>query len=172
MKTSPRDEVTLRSWSEDDFWLLERSLGDPEMTQHLGGPETPEQLRKRHRRYCTIAEPDKMFVIVSEGEAVGSVGYWEREWRGVSVLETGWNILPEYQKRGLASKGVAVAVEYALAERKYRFMHAFPATENTPSNALCRKAGFTLLGEVEFEYPPGNLMRCNDWRLELDKRTR
>jgi hypothetical protein len=32
---------------------------------------------------------------------------------------------------------------------------------------VCRKAGFTLLGETEFEYPPGHLMRSNDWRLDL-----
>ena len=34
-------------------------------------------------------------------------------------------------------------------------------------DAICRKLGFTLLGPVDFEYPPGHPMRCNDWRLEL-----
>jgi hypothetical protein len=24
-----------------------------------------------------------------------------------------------------------------------------------------------LLEECDFEYPPGNPMRCNDWRLDL-----
>ena len=48
--TSSLGEVTLRLWSDADFWLLERLMGDPLMTQHLGGPETPEQLRKRHGR--------------------------------------------------------------------------------------------------------------------------
>ena len=46
-------------------------------------------------------------------------------------------------------------------------MHAFPAVENAPSNAICRKLGFTLLDEHDFEYPPGTVMRCNDWRLDL-----
>jgi RimJ/RimL family protein N-acetyltransferase len=46
-------------------------------------------------------------------------------------------------------------------------MHAFPSVDNLPSNAICRKIGFTLQEEVEFEYPPGNFMRCNDWRLDL-----
>jgi hypothetical protein len=27
--------------------------------------------------------------------------------------------------------------------------------------------GFTLLGEVEFEFPPGNFATSNDWRLDL-----
>jgi hypothetical protein len=38
---------------------------------------------------------------------------------------------------------------------------------NVPSNAICRSLGFELLEELEFEYPPGSLMRCNDWRFDL-----
>jgi RimJ/RimL family protein N-acetyltransferase len=55
-------------------------------------------------------------------------------------------------------------------ENQRRFMHAYPSVENAPSNAICRKLGFTLLGEHEFEYPPGQFMRCNDWRLDLFRR--
>ena len=55
----------------------------------------------------------------------------------------------------------------ARARATHRFLHAFPSVDNAPSNAICRKLGFTLLGECDFEYPPGNRMRCNDWRLDL-----
>jgi hypothetical protein len=27
--------------------------------------------------------------------------------------------------------------------------------------------GFELLGDLEFEYPKGSFMRCNDWRYDL-----
>ena len=50
---------------------------------------------------------------------------------------------------------------------KHRFVHAFPSVDNAPSNAICRKAGFTLLGERDFEYPPGHPLRSNDWRFDL-----
>ena len=48
-------------------------------------------------------------------------------------------------------------------------MHAYPAVDNAPSNGLCRKLGFELLGPSDFEWPPGSgtLMRCNDWRFDL-----
>jgi hypothetical protein len=26
---------------------------------------------------------------------------------------------------------------------------------------------FTLVGACDFEYPPGHVMRCNDWRFDL-----
>lgn len=35
------------------------------------------------------------------------------------------------------------------------------------ANAVCRKAGFTLIEAVDSEYPKGHWMRCNDWRLDL-----
>jgi RimJ/RimL family protein N-acetyltransferase len=76
-------------------------------------------------------------------------------------------VLPEFQGRGVATRATAAVVERARAEWKHRFIHAFPSVDNPPSNAVCRKVGFTHQEEVEFEYPPGHLMRCNDWRLDL-----
>jgi hypothetical protein len=32
---------------------------------------------------------------------------------------------------------------------------------------VCRKAGFELVGECDFEYPKGHPIRCNDWRYDL-----
>jgi hypothetical protein len=44
---------------------------------------------------------------------------------------------------------------------------AFPNVDNAPSNAICRKLGFELLGAFEFEFPKGQRLTCNDWRLDL-----
>ena len=54
------------------------------------------------------------------------------------------------------------------ADGRHRAVHAYPAVDNPPSNAICRRLGFTLLGPEDFEFPPGSWLRCNDWRLELD----
>jgi RimJ/RimL family protein N-acetyltransferase len=112
-----------------------------------------------------------MFKIVDDptGEGIGSVGYWPRSWRAQDVYETGWSVLPAFQGRGIAAAGTAQAIAIARSEQTRRFLHAFPSVANTPSNAICRKLGFTLVEACEFEYPPGSghLMRCNDWRLKL-----
>jgi len=47
-------EVRLVPWSEDDLPLLIR-LNAPEMTEHLGGPESAEQVLLRHQRYVVAA---------------------------------------------------------------------------------------------------------------------
>jgi RimJ/RimL family protein N-acetyltransferase len=163
--------VRLEPWGEDDFPLLEKLLGDPAMTEHLGGPESPEKLAERQGRYEKIGDTGtgRMFRVVDEatGEALGSVGYWQKSWRDDEVYETGWSVLPAFQGRGIASEATAQVIALARAERRHRFLHAFPSVDNAPSNAICRKLGFTLLGALDFEYPPGNAMRCNDWRLDL-----
>lgn len=169
--TSDGRTVRLEPWGEGDLPLLEALLGDPEMTEHLGGPETHEQLIARQARYERLVDSptDRMFKIVdgATGEAVGSVGYWEREWRGEQVYEAGWSVLPAFQGQGIAGLATAQAIASVRAHGTHRFLHAFPSADNPPSNALCRKLGFTLVGEYEFEYPKGHFMRCNDWQLEL-----
>jgi RimJ/RimL family protein N-acetyltransferase len=69
----------------------------------------------------------------------------------------------------VATRGTAAMLEQARSEGKHRFIHAFPPVANAPSNAVCRKLGFTLLEECDFEYPPGNPIKANDWRFDLFK---
>ncbi|MGW9193118.1 GNAT family N-acetyltransferase [Micromonospora chersina] len=162
-------EVRLARWSADDLALLQQ-LNAPEVRAHTGGPETDEQVLARHERYLRGPGPRSghMFTVaLPDGTKVGSVGYWEREWRGEPVYEMGWAVLPAYQGRGLASAAVRALIAEAAARGDRRHAHAYPSVDHPASNAVCRKAGFTLLGETEFEYPPGHLMRANDWRIEL-----
>jgi RimJ/RimL family protein N-acetyltransferase len=163
--------VRLRDWSEDDLPLLHQTMGDPAMTEHLGGPESAEQLAKRHQRYLALADSSMGHMLVIEiptaSAPVGSVGYWEKAWSEELVWEIGWAVIPAYQGQGIATRATAAAIDQAREEERHRFMHAFPSVSNPPSNAICRKLGFTLLGAFDFEYPVGHPLRCNDWRLDL-----
>ncbi|WP_405778189.1 GNAT family N-acetyltransferase [Streptomyces sp. NBC_00859] len=167
-----RDEVRIEPWSEGDLTLL-RLMNAPELMDHLGGPETEDQLLVRHEQYVGMSAGTSgagtMFRVVTTatGQAVGTIGYWERTRQGEVIYESGWGVLTEHQGRGLAGAALEAVLERAALERRHRFLHAFPSVGNGPSNAVCRKAGFSLLGECDFEYPPGRPMRCNDWRVEL-----
>jgi RimJ/RimL family protein N-acetyltransferase len=163
--------VTLEHWGSSDLPLLERLMGDPLMTEHLGGPESPAKLRERQSRYEHLDGADRMFRIVevASGTGVGSVGFWTKEWRGGEVYEIGWMVVPEFQGRGIAVAATAQAIELARRDAAHRLMHAFPNVDNAPSNAICRKLGFELLEACEFEFPKGHLMTCNDWRLDLTR---
>ncbi|WP_312109421.1 GNAT family N-acetyltransferase [Brevibacillus reuszeri] len=167
-------QVRIHPWSEEDLPLL-HLLNASEMTEHLGGPETEEQVVSRHNRYVNTLgkESGCMFrvTLLPELTSVGSVGYWDRSWQGEAVYEIGWSILPAYQGKGIASAAVAEVIAHCRAEQKHTSIHAFPSVNNAASNRICRKLNFSLVSECDFEYPPGSIMKCNDWRLELGSGT-
>ncbi|HJP78370.1 MAG TPA: GNAT family N-acetyltransferase [Pseudonocardiaceae bacterium] len=161
-------DVRLQAWSDAAFDVLRRA-NTPEMTTYLGGPESEEKLADRQRRYLALDEPGagQMFVVTVDGEPAGVVGYWEHEWQGETSYEAGWSVLPEFQGQGIAAAGLRLVVEDARKVARHGCLHAFPSIHNAASNAVCRKVGMTLAGEVDFEYPKGNPIRGNDWYLEL-----
>lgn len=169
-KRANAPQVRIEPWKDADLDLLRR-VNAPEMAEHLGGPETEEQILARHKRYVGVGEPGsgQMFsiVLLPERDAAGIVGYWERVWQEETVYETGWSVLPEFQGRGIASVATEAIIVRARAEQKHQHLHAFPSVDNPASNAICRKLDFVLISECDFEYPPGSIMRCNDWRLDL-----
>ena len=160
--------VNLVPYSEEDFLLLEQ-CNSPQMTAHLGGSETAEKLLRRHQRYAKELTVGQMFKIEFGDTAApaGLIGFWEHDWRGELVWETGWSVLPAFQGRGIAGSALDALLLQVRQDQKHQFIHAFPSLENLASNAVCRRRGFTLLEECDFEYPPGHTMRCNDWALDL-----
>jgi RimJ/RimL family protein N-acetyltransferase len=168
-----RATVRIEPWGGGDLPLLQKCLGDPAMMEHLGGPMSAEEIIERQQRYERLPATGtgRMFKIVEAalGESVGSVGYWERESSEGPVYETGWLVLPASQGRGIAASATGQVIERARAEGKHRYLYAYPSVDNAPSNAICRRLGFTLIRVSEYEYPKdsGNILRCNDWRLDL-----
>ncbi|GEC87891.1 cysteine desulfurase-like protein [Brevibacillus brevis] len=162
--------VRIQPWADHDLPLL-RLLNAPAMMEHVGGPETEEQLLARHERYVNKdgQQSSKMFsiVLLPDHIPVGSIGYWDRIWQGEHVYEVGWSVLPPFQGKGIASAALASLITRINQERRHKFIHAYPSVDNPASNAICRKLGFTLQSECVFEYPPGSFMRSNDWRLEV-----
>ncbi len=104
---SERSTVHLEPWGQGDLALLQKMLGDPEMTKHIGGPEAPESIRQRQTGY--EQEDSRQFKIVEDatGAATGWVGYWELNWRDEQIFEIGWSVLPGFQGRGIGSMATA-----------------------------------------------------------------
>ena len=100
-------------------------------------------------------------------QRVGWVGYWETDWHGGGAWEAGWNVLPAYQGRGVATAATFLMLRRARDDARFRFVYAFPRTGNAASNALCRRLGFELLGIEDVEYPPGCTSPSGIWRLDL-----
>jgi RimJ/RimL family protein N-acetyltransferase len=163
--------VSLRDISVEDLWLFEATLADPGMMAELGGPRPREGLADKIRRDTEATRADRYWqlgIVPDEDPATlaGMVSVWDHEWRGETITEIGWMVLPAFQGRGVATEAVRAAVDRARTRGRWAVLHAFPGVTNGPSNAICRKAGFAMIEELDYEYA-GRVLRCNHWRLDL-----
>ncbi|HEY6741763.1 MAG TPA: GNAT family N-acetyltransferase [Lapillicoccus sp.] len=160
--------VDIRPWSANDLPVLERN-NTPEMTVHLGGPESRDKLLDRHERYQRGWNEGtaRMFTAWLDAEPVGLIGYWNVTHQGRGVYECAYGIFPAYQGRGLAAAAMTACLEHAARHGSRDEIFAYPNVTNGPSNALCRRMGFELEGEQDFEYPKGHPIRANAWRYDL-----
>lgn len=162
-------DFRLERW-DDRAPELQRRANTPQMQEFLAGVEPEAALVARHQRILDGIKQgttEMFLIVVGDSGPVGSVGYWQKQWRGETVYELGWKVLPEFQGHRLAGRALARTLTHAAGQDRIRWAHAFPRTDNVASNSLCRRAGFELLGEVDFEFPKGNPLRCNDWRHDL-----
>jgi RimJ/RimL family protein N-acetyltransferase len=157
--------MELVDYGAEDLPLTEALECDPEVMGELGGPVDRADLTDVHRRR---AQHDWWFKIVpeAEGPAAGTIGIWDSEFQGVPILEIGWMVLPAFQGHGIATAALQLLIQRARGEPRLERIHAFPAVSNTPSNALCRKFGFELTGESDFQFRDRTL-HCNHWELDV-----
>ncbi|WP_127473760.1 GNAT family N-acetyltransferase [Microbacterium sulfonylureivorans] len=160
-------QVTLTRWGPDDLPVLERA-NTPEMTAHLGGPETDEQLRERHARYLRLNASREacMLRIDVDGVPAGGIGYWQAEHDGVPAFETGWSVEPDWQGRGVAREALRQLIRLVVADGRRGLLVAYPGVDNAGSNALCRGAGFEHRGSATAPWRGGELT-FNNWLLDV-----
>lgn len=160
--------MRLEPWGPDDLELVER-LNAPEMMRHLGGPEPADKLPERQARYAGLAATGQgsVFRIVDAGTGrpAGQVAHWRKVWQDEDCYEMGWGVFPEFQGRGIGAAAVGQAVELLRASGWSGPIYAFPRTSNAASNAICRRLGFQLVAEADFEYPPGHHELSSVWVL-------
>ena len=163
--------MQLRDITMTDLSFFEGISTDPVMWSDLGGPLPREGLDRKLRGIVDDVEAGRIwyFVIVPNSDELpqaGTVCIWDHPWNGQTISEIGWMVSPEFQGRGLATEAVGSTLHRARSEKRWDVIHAFPAVTNGPSNAICRKAGFSKMEEVDYAGPAG-VLRCNHWVIDL-----
>jgi RimJ/RimL family protein N-acetyltransferase len=161
--------MELLPYTDEHLPLTEALELDPEVMKELGGPADPGGLLRAHRRRVeTVAAGDWWFVIVPDesGPPAGTIGVWESTVAGSTLHEVGWMVLPEFQGQGIATEALSLLIARARSDAGYERIHAFPGGTNAPSNALCRRAGFTQTEELEVKFRDRPL-RVYHWELDV-----
>jgi RimJ/RimL family protein N-acetyltransferase len=159
--------VELVPYGERDIWLTRALETDERVMGELGGPWPAEAIDGIHRRRMdSIARGTWWFTIVPEPgtDPVGMIGIFGSVFGGRAIGEAGWSVLPEHQGHGYASSALRLLLDRARSDGRWGAIHAFPGVANAPSNALCRKFGFELVGDTSVDYG-GRSLRCNHWIL-------
>ena len=163
--------MDLVSYRDEHLALTEALELDPETMRELGGPADPADIPRVHRlRIETVANGEWYFVIVPEPPRppAGTIGIWGSTFKDRPIQEVGWMVLPEFRGRGIASEALRMLIERARSDPRYDRIHAFPRVTNAPSNALCRRAGFTHVEETEVRFRDRPL-RVNHWELDVSE---
>lgn len=160
--------VELAPFSAADEWLTVAMESDPRVMAELGGAWPEEQSRATHaRRLRSVAEQGTWWLKIVPDPEIGPVGslvLWDSEWQGEPLSEIGWMVMADHQGKGYASAGLRLMLERARDAGRWGDIHAFPGATNAPSNALCQKFGFELVGEGDADYA-GRHFRVNHWVL-------
>jgi RimJ/RimL family protein N-acetyltransferase len=161
--------MELLTYTDGDLALTEALECDPEVMSELGGPHPKEEIPRIHRmRLDRIANGEWWFKIVPDpsGPPAGAIGIWETTWSESRIHEVGWMVLPAFQGRGIATRALDILVSRARSDPRFRRIHAFPGISNGPSNALCRKFGYSRTEQCEVDYA-GRKLRVNHWELDV-----
>jgi RimJ/RimL family protein N-acetyltransferase len=141
--------MLLRDVKPADLDAYVRMRCDPVMMSELGGPQPRECIAGQLRRDLETVREDsawiKMIVAGDSAQVAGTVTLYPHE----GISEVGWMVLPEFQGRGLAGEAVRQVLDLARADGRWGLIHTFPSTTNAASNAICRSAGFSLIGQEE-----------------------
>ena len=86
-----------------------------------------------------------MWVITLIGDAklIGTILYWHIEWEK-NKAEIGYELLPEYQGKGIMTEALEKVVEFGFEQLKFKIINADPNKKNDKSIRLLEKLGFKL----------------------------
>ena len=102
--------------------------------------------------------------VKASGVFVGRAGMHHpgrEDWPGIEI---GWSLHPDHWGRGYATEAGAAAIEYAFAHNDVDTLYSVILPENTASQAVAQRLGFTLYETRALSHFPS--LEHGIWRLQ------
>jgi ribosomal-protein-alanine N-acetyltransferase len=167
-------EILLKNIGQDDAEFAFRQFSTDEVNTYLFDMEpmaSIEEAKEMIDFYCE-KEPRGwhrwILVLKENGEKIGTCGFhnWNRE---TYETDIGYDLQPEYWRKGYMSMCMAKILEFAKDEMKVLHVYAHIADGNTASEKLAEKFGFVKSGTTCYEEFRGQKYLHNVFRLDFEK---
>lgn len=140
-------EFLLRKWQESDVENMPEHANNYNVAKWLTNQFPHPYSIEDARDFLNIIKddnPTKVFAIVVDGQAVGSIGIFPQTDIHEKSAEIGYWLSEKYWGKGIMSRAIQEIVEYGFSTFDIVRIFARPFATNMGSQKVLEKAGFEL----------------------------
>lgn len=134
---------------EDGQRLIDLLLGKFWPEHKLGGRQLAPDIPKISRTIIDEMLNGTVFIAISDGKAVGSLGLhpFSPWWTSEQILADTWFFVdPEYRSKGVAKELLAMGKQFAIAQGKPMTVGVYNSHDSDRKDAFFRRSGFEMIG--------------------------
>jgi RimJ/RimL family protein N-acetyltransferase len=142
------EAVALRLWTDGDVGELVRCCNDPDVRRFIPVipiPYTAEDALAFVARTVIVGELNLAVTDRATSALLGAVGVGVKPW-DAGMAEIGYWLAPEARGRGAATRALVLLSRWTLREWPIGRLHLMADVDNTASQAVAERAGFTREG--------------------------
>ncbi|MBC5994499.1 GNAT family N-acetyltransferase [Pontibacter cellulosilyticus] len=143
------DRLILRNVLGKDFELLHKLHSDPVVNAFVGRKNT-STLKKAQAYILRMDELVKkkeglywVITLRNSDDLIGAACCWNFDTEN-GIVEVGYELLPEYQSRGIMTEALNSVIGFTFNEMKASLITAFPSSDNSSSVTLLKKLNFVF----------------------------
>jgi RimJ/RimL family protein N-acetyltransferase len=151
--------LRLRGEAAGDFDTWLERINTPEVTEHLGGPRSPERVADDFARMARPGEFPWMFIALKADDTLlGKCGLGRIAIAAApdglrGQVEIGWTIRADCWRRGYAHEAACALLDLAFGRYGLPVDHAQTSERNVASWRLMEKLGLHRMPHLDYEDP-------------------
>jgi ribosomal-protein-alanine N-acetyltransferase len=141
------ERLILRSIESTDAGLIHKLRSDEVVNQFVGrdNSSTLEKAKEFILKIQNLVSKNEgLYWIIrlkENNDLIGTVCLWNFDPEN-EIVEIGYEMLPEFQGRGIMSESIKAVTAYTFEEIKAKIITAFPSGDNVNSVAILKKLNF------------------------------
>ncbi len=143
------ERLILRQLTNKDAKQIHKLRSDPSVNRFIGRTNSTgvEEATEFIKKIVELVQNNQgmywVIVLKDNTDLIGTICYWNFDVDN-EIVEMGYEMLPEFQGKGIMIEAVKRVIEYGFKEMKAKTITALPSADNKSSIALLKKAKFNI----------------------------